>query len=122
MNVWEQIELFALAIEEIEKMKNKTQLYEKLILIIISVIVSVLCLYGINPKNMTVMKTVKSMDDLSSAHGEVYLQQGNCFINQEENAYFVIDIGEVTQNYEMIELHVDMKTYRWEPCKIVISV
>lgn len=109
MNVWEQIELFALAIEEIEKMKNKTQLYEKLILIIISVIVSVLCLYGINPKNMTVMKTVKSMDDLSSAHGEGYLQQGNCFINQEENAYFVIDIGEVTQNYEMIELHVDMK-------------
>lgn len=90
-------------------MKNKTQLYEKLILITISVMVSVICIYSINPKIMTSMKTVKSIEDLSSAHGEGYLQQGNCFVNQEENAYFVYDLGEVTENYEMIELYVNMK-------------
>lgn len=86
-----------------------TRLFEKGLLIIAIVIIIALCIYNINPQIMTSMRIVKSINDLSLAHGEGYVQYGNSFVNQEENAYFVYDLGDEVGNYEMIELYLDMR-------------
>lgn len=84
-------------------------LWEKISWAVASVLVSFLCVYIINPEAISSQQIVRSIEDLSLAHGEGYVQEGNCFKNETENAYFVYDLGEGTEKYEAIDLFFDFQ-------------
>lgn len=84
-------------------------LCEKVSWFVISILISILCIYVIKPEAIISQQIVKSIDDLSLAHGEGYSQYGNSFINEEENAYFVYDLGEGTKEYQAIDLFIDIQ-------------
>lgn len=83
-------------------------LFKRIVWGVISILISILCVYIIKPETIISQEIVESIEDLSLAHGEGYVQEGNRFINQEENAFFVYDLGEGIEKYEAIDLFLDV--------------
>ena len=81
---------------------------KKLFSFLISMMIGTICIYEIRPELIVSRQIVKSIQDLSLAHGEGYVQEGNTFTNQSDNAFFIYDLGEKTEKYEAINLFFDL--------------
>lgn len=71
---------------------------------IIAFFISLVCVYRIKPDLFVSRGMASTYEDLSLAHGEGYIQEGNCFTNLKEDAFFIFDLGEKTQTYEALDL------------------
>ncbi len=76
----------------------------KIFCAVTALMLSMLCIYAIKPDMIVSRGVVSSYEDLSAAHGEGYMQEGNRFVNQKEDAYFIFDLGEGIQAYEALDL------------------
>lgn len=96
---------------EVNEEREMRSLFEKASWAAVSLFISVLSIYILKPETIISQQIIRSIDDLSLAHGEGYSQNGNCFVNEEENAYFVYDLGEGTEKYEAIDLFFETNEY-----------
>ncbi len=80
---------------------------EKIIWTVVAVGLSVLILFLIKPDLLVSSGVTKSITDLSSAHGEGYIQEGNDFTITSEDSYFIFDLQKLNHDYTALRLVFD---------------
>lgn len=76
----------------------------KIIWGVVAVGLSVMILLLVKPDLLVSSGVTKSVTDLSSVHGEGYMQEQNDFIVTSEDSYFIFDLQKLNHDYTALRL------------------